>query len=427
MATRPFVSSTSEDLQEDCRPAVISAIKLCDGSPVTMEQWDVDYRDALEVCKVKLHEESTHYIGVFAYRLGWKPPGQTRSITQIEFDEALSCRKGRADYQLRVFVPKPGTDFAEELRGRAEGQKPEDETLQLEFLRRVDSGGTRQVFSDLADLAIRVTRAVVRWEESLRQLAAATAPLRASVPRPPGEGEIQSLGRRRLQRQFEDVLEFLAAPASRNASCFLIHGPATHGHSEIAARLQALARRSVGQPRAYRLSLGGLWRQRGLRVLLRLAGNEIEPGWQPESVGEVAARVDRLLETGDVVLRIDGVQILEGGSLETFTNGFWQGLLEGICQRPPYRLLVLASFEAEVNDVDAGLLQAAPESAAEYNPSLPVRLPALGPFERGELQSWLGKRLAPDAALRLAEFLLEQTNGNPLLTYTRLRDPATWA
>jgi Domain of unknown function (DUF4062) len=90
---RVFVSATKEDLDTDCRPAVRRAIAICDAQAETMEDWNAEYGiKPVDLCRTELETNSTHFIGIFAHRFGWKPPGFTISITEAEFQWAWNAR-----------------------------------------------------------------------------------------------------------------------------------------------------------------------------------------------------------------------------------------------------------------------------------------------------------------------------------------------
>lgn len=83
-----FISSTSVDLPE-YREAVREAILNVNMFPNSMENWAVQDINSIDLCRQKL-EESDIYIGVFAYRYGWRPKGKLKgkSITEMEYDWA---------------------------------------------------------------------------------------------------------------------------------------------------------------------------------------------------------------------------------------------------------------------------------------------------------------------------------------------------
>ncbi len=100
MEVKVFLSSTCKDLEQDCRPDAIDAIIEAGAIPITMETWHTDYRPAEKVCRKKIREESTHFLGIIAYRRGWVPPNQKKSITELEFDWSIKYKKPQV-----IFLP----------------------------------------------------------------------------------------------------------------------------------------------------------------------------------------------------------------------------------------------------------------------------------------------------------------------------------
>ena len=84
-----MISSTAQDLP-DHRRAVMDAC-LCSGVfPKMMEQLPASDKDAITV-SLEMVETSDIYIGVYGNRYGWIPKGYDKSITELEYDHAVSC------------------------------------------------------------------------------------------------------------------------------------------------------------------------------------------------------------------------------------------------------------------------------------------------------------------------------------------------
>src|SRR2546430_1149123 len=90
---RVFLGSTRGDLDDDCRKYARDAIGFAGGFVVEMDRWTVPYEDPVVICKRKLEQDSTHYLGLFASRRGHTPAGLDMSITEAEFRWAFACRK----------------------------------------------------------------------------------------------------------------------------------------------------------------------------------------------------------------------------------------------------------------------------------------------------------------------------------------------
>lgn len=84
--TKAFISSTSVDLPA-YRQAVIEACLGRGYFPVGMEHWSAKDADAVTVCLSEL-EDCQLFIGIYAFRYGWIPPGRNVSICELEYDRA---------------------------------------------------------------------------------------------------------------------------------------------------------------------------------------------------------------------------------------------------------------------------------------------------------------------------------------------------
>jgi len=91
---RVFISSTSIDLPEH-RQKVIDACNQLGLIPDGMEHWPATDATAFDFCLEKV-DEADVFIGVYAHRYGWIPPGHTQSITELEYDRAV--KKGIPRY-----------------------------------------------------------------------------------------------------------------------------------------------------------------------------------------------------------------------------------------------------------------------------------------------------------------------------------------
>ncbi len=84
---RVFISSTSIDLPEH-RKKVIDTCTQLSLIPDGMEHWPAADATALDLCLAKV-DEADVFVGVYAHRYGWIPPGHTKSITELEYDRAV--------------------------------------------------------------------------------------------------------------------------------------------------------------------------------------------------------------------------------------------------------------------------------------------------------------------------------------------------
>jgi hypothetical protein len=414
MSLRVFVSSTRGDLDPDCRPRVIRVIQDNQAAAVVMETWPAEYVPALELVREKL-DQSSHYFGLFAYRRGWTPPGEAVSITEAEFDHACS-RMQRV--RIVVFVPRESSEIAAVLRERAEqAQELADEEAQERFLARVRSGGAVQDFGDLDELGRWATRRVVLWDTSLLEVELSK---HRDVP---GLEEVAKLGRHEHLTCFERVLGRLAPGGNATAAGVLLAGPPRHGQAQLAALLQRHFDRSFPRGQALTVGCGPLWRSGSLPAFLKVLGGELRTA----PFASVTAAADHLgdrLARGNLLLRVTNLQNFEGG-VGGFVESFWAPLVDALPPDPPFRFLCIATHESTApgaNDAAA----TAPCAADPPDPRRLTVLPELRPFTRPEVTLFVrrsGLHPDPDA---LAEYVVQETGGAPMLTYDLLTDPTTW-
>src|SRR5688572_10261389 len=88
---RVYVSSTYDDLK-DCRERVRSALRKLGHEDVAMEYYVAENKRPLAKCLEDV-ASCDLYLGIFAWRYGYVPPGKTRSITELEYRRAVQAGK----------------------------------------------------------------------------------------------------------------------------------------------------------------------------------------------------------------------------------------------------------------------------------------------------------------------------------------------
>ncbi|WP_433222528.1 caspase, EACC1-associated type [Dactylosporangium sp. CS-047395] len=88
---KAYISATQKDLL-DCRGVVHAALRRLGIADVAMEAYVADGRPPLERCLADV-AASDIYIGLFAWRYGFRPAGHDMSITELEYREAVRLRK----------------------------------------------------------------------------------------------------------------------------------------------------------------------------------------------------------------------------------------------------------------------------------------------------------------------------------------------
>lgn len=154
---RLYLSSTLSDLGDERR-----AVKeVLSGDYTVVESYEADPRPLWQSCVADV-ASCTIYIGIVGLRYGFVPPGQGKSITELEFDAALE--KG-----LRCFVfvkdaaavPVPLADlYTQEI----------DPALIKAFRERLSSGANNipraALFTTADDLKVKVLKALQRQAPS---------------------------------------------------------------------------------------------------------------------------------------------------------------------------------------------------------------------------------------------------------------------
>jgi hypothetical protein len=86
-----YVSSTFEDLRE-YRDKVRLVLHQLGHVDVAMETYVAEPKRPLEKCLQDV-AACELYVGIFAWRYGYVPPGQDRSITELEYNAAIGHNK----------------------------------------------------------------------------------------------------------------------------------------------------------------------------------------------------------------------------------------------------------------------------------------------------------------------------------------------
>jgi hypothetical protein len=103
--TKAYISATQKDLLE-CRGVVHSALRRLAIDDVAMEAYVADGRPPLERCLADV-AQCDIYIGLFAWRYGFRPTGATKSITELEYREAVRLKKACYIFLLAEDAPWP--------------------------------------------------------------------------------------------------------------------------------------------------------------------------------------------------------------------------------------------------------------------------------------------------------------------------------
>ncbi len=104
---RIYLSSTYADLIEH-RQAVYGVLRQMRHDVISMEDYGATDERPLDKCLADV-ASCDLYVGVFAWRYGFIPPGQEKSITELEYREADRTEKPRLIFMLKEDAPWPRT------------------------------------------------------------------------------------------------------------------------------------------------------------------------------------------------------------------------------------------------------------------------------------------------------------------------------
>ena len=152
---RVFISSTSVDLKP-YRAAVQEATLSLSLHPVMMEYFTSMDANALDACRQKV-QNCDLFIGIYAHRYGYIPDGQSKSITELEYEWAI-----RAKMPVYIFVIEPSYTWSDEYRDT-------DEAPLNAFKNRVGQQRVWSTFTTPDTLAAKVTQCLVQDPKVLHQ------------------------------------------------------------------------------------------------------------------------------------------------------------------------------------------------------------------------------------------------------------------
>ncbi len=164
-----YVSSTYSDLVE-YRQQVYDVLRKMQYNVIAMEDYVATDQRPLDKCLADVASCQV-YVGVFAWRYGYVPPGQQRSITELEYRQAGQSGLERLIFLLdeEALWPRQSMD---EVTGKGErGQKIK--ALRQELL----AAHLVQFFKSPEELAGQVAASVAKWTQT--QLDADMDSLRA--------------------------------------------------------------------------------------------------------------------------------------------------------------------------------------------------------------------------------------------------------
>lgn len=156
--TSVFISSTSQDLR-DHRSAVREALLDHGYHPIDMADFGARDDGATSACLEEVADADL-FVGIYAWRYGFIPPGSSTSITEQEYDEAQ--RLGKPCF---CFTIDDTHAWPDELREGGESAE-----LLRAFKARIDAERVRTTFTTPDNLALKVGSSLTRWEKKQHKL-----------------------------------------------------------------------------------------------------------------------------------------------------------------------------------------------------------------------------------------------------------------
>ena len=155
-----FVASTYQDLQ-DYRAAATRSILMAGNLSEDMSYWPAGDSPPLDVSRNRL-KSSDLMILLIAHKYGTPPEGHDRSITELEFDLAVTLNLPILAFRVDPEYPWPPrhVETEPEVRARLET-----------FLRRVSAKVTIGLFTTPESLEVAITHALVHFVGQQRPVA----------------------------------------------------------------------------------------------------------------------------------------------------------------------------------------------------------------------------------------------------------------
>ena len=167
--TQIYISSTYTDLV-DHRRHVYDILRKMRYDVIAMEDYVAADRRPVDQCLADVASCDV-YVGIFAWRYGYIPPGHDKAITELEYRQAGQCGLERLVFLVDESTPWP-REYMDEVTGHGE-DGARIKALRAELL----ENHMVQFFKSPEELAGQVATSVARWTQ--KQLDAQMEQLRA--------------------------------------------------------------------------------------------------------------------------------------------------------------------------------------------------------------------------------------------------------
>ncbi|MFM2167289.1 MAG: hypothetical protein RIS79_1660 [Verrucomicrobiota bacterium] len=214
-----MISSTAIDLPSH-RKAVKDACIDAGVFPIGMESLPAQDKTGVQV-SLDMVDKADIYLGIYAWRYGWVPPGGDKSITEMEFDHAVKRKsEGRLKELLIFIADESHAVTVKDIEADAEAQKK----LKA-FKSRASEGRVRKTFASVEELRRLVSEALRHHTQHT-----SSEPARTTIPH--NLPRLQPFFGR--QEELEHIRRALD-PENRTWGA-LIDGPGGMGKTSLAVR-----------------------------------------------------------------------------------------------------------------------------------------------------------------------------------------------
>ncbi len=431
-----FISATATDARP-YREGVGEALESLKVAVFLQEYWALPLQDVVTLCLNRI-ADSDAYIGIFGFRYGWVPDGETRSITECEYDKALDLWGQRTVPPIFLFLPEPGKEAAGLLEAAAAAvlakdypddpvRQAESRRLQKVFCDRMRSAGRFvNTFATLPALRERALAAVAIWNEEI--LRSSLSRQRTSAIQAIPASELGAIGREADDVDAVDETYGAAVDANAVGVCLVLHGAEDAGQFHFLAYVEQRnpweisgAARNITPPHD----------QFDILTLVATALQATAPDLNPPAV-TVDVLATALLERSrhQSIVMFLTVDRLSGG-LDAFRTGFWMPLVAAARTAAPTvgrtkPFVVVVTMTHEVPTPLAPGLAAAPPAKGPFDATQVMVTPALGALDDDDVVRWLrdhGMKRA-DAQALAARVI---GDGRPRGVFDRLNTANFWA
>ncbi len=190
-------------------------------------------------------------------------------------------------------------------------------------------------------------------------------------------------------------------------AAFLIYGKLDYGQRWLLNRLVVQHTRDSIAGKVIKINLARVARRSDVAALWRELGTRVGLGRQG-AVPEIIERIYQWWQSQNVLLVFYEVDFLPEAFLGELLRNFWGPLANRAWEmgkpESPYRLLMfLVDYDGRVGDWS---IPFAEQLEANWQPKMPIKLPAIGEFTESELLHWL-QFSSDDLPLQLVEAIDE--------------------